>query len=147
MRYENEIREYCRKQDEWLETSKYLELIEYMRMYYLIKTGNETMYEEFPNFFAWSNEEIRVKISEWRTPVMNKFADIYGNIEDFGLNLIWLFPFQPGVRVRDDLDGGKIRVIRKVDYDEFGNAGVWLTSEYLDGGRHPWEISNPVNFG
>lgn len=150
MLYENEILEYCRKQDEHLASAEYLELIDYMKMYYFVITKRD-VHEDFPEFFTWSRETVQARLSEWRMKCMEELTSVYpdsvttiATMMDFAAHIMWLFPFQSGVRVRDDLDGGKIRVIRKVDYDEFGNAGVWLNSEYLDGGRHPWEISNPV---
>lgn len=57
---------------------------------------------------------------------------------------------KPGTRVRDDLTG-KIHVIVGVRTglgwngktrhpDDFAVTGYWIDSEYLGGGRHPWEI-------
>lgn len=50
---------------------------------------------------------------------------------------------EPGETVRDDLTGRNARILR-VDFDEFGNAAIWLESDYLGGGRFPWEISRPL---
>lgn len=47
-----------------------------------------------------------------------------------------------GDTVWDDLTGTKAKVTRiSVSTSEPQTVGIWLDSEYLDGGRHPWEIS------
>ena len=116
MLYENEILEYCRKQDEHLASAEHLELVEYMKMYYFVITKRE-VHEDFPDFFTWSSETVQERLSEWRMKCMEELTSVYpDSVLDFRMNVVWLFPFQSGVRVRDDLDGG----------------------------RHPWEISNPV---
>jgi hypothetical protein len=28
--------------------------------------------------------------------------------------------------------------------NHMGSIGIWLDNDYLDGGRHPWEISEPL---
>ena len=45
-----------------------------------------------------------------------------------------------GDRVKDDLTG-KIVTIERINVDTKGNVGLWVSSEYLDGGRHPWEVT------
>lgn len=50
------------------------------------------------------------------------------------------FSPKEGDEVYDDLTR-KISKIVKITVDKFGNKGIWLDNDYLDGGRHPWEIS------
>ena len=47
---------------------------------------------------------------------------------------------KPDTVVWDDLTRSPALIVR-VDYDEWGNAGVYLSTNYLDGGRFPGEIS------
>lgn len=49
---------------------------------------------------------------------------------------------EAGEVVWDDLTGSNRRILR-VEADEHGNVGYWLESDYLGGGRYPWEISPP----
>lgn len=56
-----------------------------------------------------------------------------------------LFSPKEGDEVYDDLTHNLSKVM-KITVDEFGNKGIWLDNDYLDGGRHPWEIS-PVPKG
>ena len=60
-------------------------------------------------------------------------------------------PFGYGVGdiIYDDLTKGKVKV-KGIKYEEgnFGGKttsmgcwGIWIDSDYLDGVRHPWEIS------
>lgn len=48
--------------------------------------------------------------------------------------------FKIGQVVRDDLTG-KTVTIERINIDTKGNVGLWVSSEYLDGGRHPWEVT------
>jgi hypothetical protein len=48
--------------------------------------------------------------------------------------------FKIGQIVRDDLTG-KTVTIERINIDTRGNVGLWVSSEYLDGGRHPWEVT------
>lgn len=50
-----------------------------------------------------------------------------------------------GETVRDDLTGKDSAIIR-IDHDKFGNTAIWLDNDYLDGGRHPWEIGPPQEY-
>lgn len=45
-----------------------------------------------------------------------------------------------GDKVLDDLTR-KEHIIVKITEDKFGNKGIWIDSDYLEGGRHPWEIT------
>ena len=47
-----------------------------------------------------------------------------------------------GEIVWDDLERKNARIVRK-EADTHGNIGYWLASEWLGGGRFPWEISQP----
>jgi len=42
--------------------------------------------------------------------------------------------------VWDDLTQTKA-CVERVTEDERGNVGIWLDNDYLEGGRHPWEVS------
>jgi len=48
--------------------------------------------------------------------------------------------FKVGQIVKDDLTG-KVVTIERINVDTKGNVGLWVSSEYLDGGRHPWEVT------
>lgn len=48
--------------------------------------------------------------------------------------------FKIGQRVKDDLTG-KIVTIERINISTNGSVGLWVSSEYLDGGRHPWEVT------
>lgn len=39
---------------------------------------------------------------------------------------------------------GTVRDSRNKKVRYAGCVAVWLDNEYLDGGRHPWEISDPI---
>jgi hypothetical protein len=46
-----------------------------------------------------------------------------------------------GDLVWDDLTREVVR-INRIEYEENAmTAGVWVDHEYLDGGRHPWELT------
>lgn len=51
-----------------------------------------------------------------------------------------MFKFAVGEKVLDDLTK-KEHVILKITVDNNGNEGIWIDSLYLEGGRHPWELS------
>jgi len=51
-----------------------------------------------------------------------------------------LFSPKEGDEVHDDLTRTVCKIVI-ITVDEFGNKGIWLDNGYLDGGRHPWEIS------
>jgi hypothetical protein len=48
--------------------------------------------------------------------------------------------FQAGDLVRDDLTG-KDAIITTISIDKNKNIGYWVNNDYLEGGRHPWEIT------
>lgn len=45
-----------------------------------------------------------------------------------------------GDRVMDDLTN-EIKTVISISKDRHGNVGIWLDSDYLGGGRHPWEVT------
>ena len=45
-----------------------------------------------------------------------------------------------GDSVRDDLTRS-VRMVQYIEYDRYGNSGIWIDHEWLGGGRHPWEVS------
>lgn len=47
-----------------------------------------------------------------------------------------------GEIVWDDLMRKNATIVKK-ERDKDGNLGYWLDSDWLDGGRFPWEISVP----
>jgi hypothetical protein len=49
---------------------------------------------------------------------------------------------EAGDELWDDLTGANAKVLR-VAVDDYGNVGYWLDNDYLGGGRHPWEVSQP----
>jgi len=61
------------------------------------------------------------------------------------------FEFKVGEVVRDDLTGKKAKIIgityedgKKSRYDRriaSGCIGYWIDNDWMNGGRHPWEIS------
>ncbi len=50
---------------------------------------------------------------------------------------------KPGDTVYDTLMRTNCKVL-SIEKDEYGNRGIWVDSEWLDGGRFPWEIDPPV---
>lgn len=48
--------------------------------------------------------------------------------------------FKVGQVVRDDLTGKRV-TIQRINISTNGSVGLWVDSEYLDGGRHPWEVT------
>jgi len=51
------------------------------------------------------------------------------------------FEIKVGDEINDDLTSKKAK-IKNITEDKNGNIGIWLEDEsYLDGGRHPWDIS------
>lgn len=50
--------------------------------------------------------------------------------------------FKVGDVVLDELTYGLVTILR-IEKDGNGNIGYWVDSDFLDGGRHPWEISKP----
>lgn len=52
---------------------------------------------------------------------------------------------EAGDLVWDDLEGRNTRIVR-ISRDESGNLGYWLASDWINGGRFPWEISSPRQF-
>lgn len=49
------------------------------------------------------------------------------------------FIVKVGDTVYDDLTGFNVKVLKLTNTD--GIIGIWLESDWLGGGRHPWEIS------
>ena len=70
--------------------------------------------------------------SEKEEKWMEELATFYKNIK-------------VGDTVWDDLTREEHKIIR-IEYDDFGNQGVYLDNEHLDGGRFPWELS-PITKG
>ena len=58
--------------------------------------------------------------------------------QEFGV----ILQAEVGETVWDDLTKKNCVILMK-EWDEHGNLGYWLESEWLDGGRFPWEISPP----
>ena len=54
--------------------------------------------------------------------------------------------FKVGQIVRDDLTG-KTVTIERINISTNGSVGLWVSSEYLDGGRHPWEVTTKEELG
>jgi hypothetical protein len=54
--------------------------------------------------------------------------------------------FKIGQVVRDDLTG-KTVTIERINISTNGSVGLWVSSEYLDGGRHPWEVTTEEEMG
>lgn len=54
--------------------------------------------------------------------------------------------FKVGQKVRDDLTG-KISTIERINISTNGSVGLWLDNKYLDGGRHPWEVTTEEELG
>lgn len=56
------------------------------------------------------------------------------------MDIYFINSLKVGDIVHDDLTNCEVTVI-KITKDKNGNIGIWLDHDYLDGGRHPWEIS------
>lgn len=39
---------------------------------------------------------------------------------------------------------GCVRNSKGTKSNHYGCVAIWLDNEYLDGGRHPWEVSEPI---
>jgi hypothetical protein len=50
---------------------------------------------------------------------------------------------KPGDTVYDNLTRINCKVL-SIEHDEYGNRAIWIDSEWLDGGRFPWEIDPPL---
>jgi len=50
---------------------------------------------------------------------------------------------KPGDLVLDTLTKTNCKVV-SLSHDEYGNRAIWVESDYLDGGRFPWEIDQPT---
>ena len=48
--------------------------------------------------------------------------------------------FKVGDYAWDDLTKCIVEIL-KVDVDKNGNIGYFVNSDYLNGGRHPWELT------
>lgn len=48
---------------------------------------------------------------------------------------------QPGDIVWDTLTGQNVKLLRIEHDGKSVSPGCWVESDYLGGGRHPWEIS------
>lgn len=48
--------------------------------------------------------------------------------------------FKVGDLVKDDLTR-TVATIVKIDISPDGIVGIWLDNDYLEGGRHPWEVT------
>jgi hypothetical protein len=65
-------------------------------------------------------------------------------------------PWKVGDKVKDDLTmtvatvvgvewaNGNVRDSKGKRHKYAGCVAIWLDNDYLDGGRHPWEISDPI---
>lgn len=90
-------------------------------------------------------EHQRLKIAHW----LNRLAKFFARYEQ---PVGW----KVGDVVQDDLTLTLAKVVgiewadgqvrdsknRKVKY--YGCVAIWLDNDYLDGGRHPWEVSEPI---
>jgi hypothetical protein len=54
--------------------------------------------------------------------------------------------FKVGQVVKDDLTG-ELVTVERVNIDSNGNVGLFVSSEYLGGGRHSWEVSTEEELG
>lgn len=52
-----------------------------------------------------------------------------------------------GEMVRCDLTGKECLVLAIELDTKHNTVGIWLDSDYLGGGRHPWEVGRVMNFG
>lgn len=50
--------------------------------------------------------------------------------------------FEAGEEVLDTLTGKRHRIVKidKADFIKSFVDGIWIDSDYLDGGRYPWEV-------
>jgi hypothetical protein len=48
--------------------------------------------------------------------------------------------FNVGDLAHDELTGRIVEIL-KIDVDANGNIGYFVSSKYLKGGRHPWELT------
>lgn len=53
--------------------------------------------------------------------------------------------FKVGDLVYDDLTG-KIVKLLEINVDKYNKIGYKVDSDWLEGLRHPWEITNPSDF-
>lgn len=67
-------------------------------------------------------------------------AELYTNVIPSVIKEKYKIEFDIGHVVHDDLDA-RDAIILNITFDDKGNVGYWVDSDYLDGGRHPWELS------
>jgi len=67
-------------------------------------------------------------------------AEIYTNLVLDPIRKEYNIEFQAGDVVHDDLTGTDA-VLVSITLGENKTVGYWVNNEYLEGGRHPWEIT------
>jgi hypothetical protein len=70
---------------------------------------------------------------------MNSTKSLNEEESEFDYEAFHFFP-QEGDTIHDDLTSQSAKIVR-ISSDNYGNRSYWLDNDYLDGGRHPWEIS------
>ena len=72
--------------------------------------------------------------------IKNYRMELYTNELTSALKTEYKVEFEPGEMVYDDLTG-QDAVVMNVTFGNNKTVGYWLSSDYLEGGRHPWEVS------
>jgi hypothetical protein len=67
-------------------------------------------------------------------------AELYTNMLTDALQQEYKLDFKIGEQVHDDLTSKDV-VVLNVTLGNNKTVGYWVNSDYLEGGRHPWELS------
>ncbi len=93
-----------------------------------------------------------MKLEHKRLKLAHMFHKLFKFFTKFNTPILW----KVGDKVVDDLTmtvatvvgvewaDGAVRTSQGSKVNYYGCVAIWLDNEYLDGGRHPWEISDPI---
>ena len=109
-------------------------------------------FEDLVDMFALDPSDPRtleMYATAWNDSLSVDFLEVYWRFSDLvemhdsdmsDIGHVGYDAFEVGDWVHDDLTGANVQLLR-ISSDPNGNIGYWINSDYLEGGRHPWEIS------
>jgi hypothetical protein len=93
------------------------------------------------NKYKYSFLPKEIDKKDWLHYVQNEYrAELYTNELTDAIKKEYRLDFDIAEMVHDDLTG-KDAVICNVTLGKDKTVGYWVNGDYLDGGRHPWEIT------
>jgi hypothetical protein len=82
-----------------------------------------------------------IDIVTWFKYIREEYrAEVYTNLVLDPIRKEYNIKHQAGDLVHDDLTN-KDAIITTISIDKNKNVGYWVDNDYIEGGRHPWEIS------